>query len=84
MWGASCLQMGRVWQRHGEGADFLEMEGGLCKSLTQGWAPVPHLEALAGSAGALAAPWVPAPPLSHTCTPPTTTWMVRPLAPSGS
>lgn len=48
MEGASCLQMGRVWQRHREGVDPFREESpsqvgrGLCK----GWDPVPYSEPL--------------------------------------
>lgn len=67
-----------AWRRGGpfqRGEPLERRKGALCKSLMQGWAPVPHFEALAESVGALAVPWGPAPPLPYTCTPPTTTWM---------
>lgn len=53
---ASCLRLGRAWQRHGErvGCTPSRQESpsqvgrGLWKSLVQGWASGPHLEPLAG------------------------------------
>lgn len=75
MEGASCLQIGRAWQRPGEGEDPFgriappRLERDLLRVTSRG-GPLCLFQTAPGWIC-----WGPATPLPHTCSPLTTIWM---------